>query len=105
MKVVTFGKIRIQNNIDTMFAGVNEISSIPKDNPAFHTGMMDVHDRASLLQINIMDVTPHMYVHPENMMFSAIWVATIIGIFAMLKRKKEQLKKVNLTNDIPLETH
>jgi len=96
--------IRIQNNISTMFVSVDEISSIPKDNPAFHTGMMDVHDRASLLQINIMDVTPHMYVHPENMMLSAIWVAAIIGIFTMLKRKKEQLKKVDLTNDIPLET-
>ena len=97
--------IRIQNNIDMMFISVNEISSIPKDNPAFHTGMMDVHDRASLLQINIMDVTPHMYVSPENMMLSAIWIAAIIGIFATLKRKKEQLKKVDLTNEIPLETN
>jgi cellulose synthase/poly-beta-1,6-N-acetylglucosamine synthase-like glycosyltransferase len=92
--------LRIQNNIDTMFVGIDEISSIPKDNPAFHTGMIDVHDRASLLQINIMDVTPYMYLSPANMMFSAIWIAAIIGIFAILKRKKEQLQKVDLTNDL-----
>ena len=85
--------LRIQNNIDTMFAGVDEVSSIPKDNPAYHTGMIDIHDRASLLQINIMDATPYMYVSPANMMFSAIWIAAIIGIFAILKRKKEQLQK------------
>ena len=85
--------LRIQNNIDTMFAGLDEISSIPKDNPAYHTGMIDVHDRASLLQINIMDATPYMYLSPANMMFSVIWIAAIIGIFAMLKRKKEQLQK------------
>jgi len=40
-----------------------------------------------------MDATPYMYVSPANMMFSAIWIAAIIGIFALLKRKKEQLKK------------
>jgi len=85
--------LRIQNNIDTMFTGVDEISNIPKDNSAYHTGMLDIKERASLLNINIMDATPYMYVSPANMMFSAIWIAAIIGIFAVLKRKKEQLNK------------
>ena len=85
--------LRIQNNIDTMFTGVDEISNITKDNSAYHTGMLDIKERASLLNINIMDATPYMYVSPANMMFSAIWIAAIIGIFAVLKRKKEQLNK------------
>ena len=85
--------LRIQNNIDTMFTGVDEISNITKDNSAYHTGMLDIKERASLLNINIMDATPYMYVSLANMMFSAIWIAAIIGIFAVLKRKKEQLNK------------
>ena len=85
--------LRIQNNIDTMFTGVDEISNISKDNSAYHTGMLDIKERALLLNINIMDATPYMYVSPANMMFSAIWIAAIIGIFAALKRKKEQLNK------------
>jgi predicted secreted protein with PEFG-CTERM motif len=85
--------LRIQNNIDTMILSVNEISSISKDNSAYHTGMLDINDRALLLKINIMDATPYMYVSPENMMMSIIWVAVIIGISAVLKRKKEQLQK------------
>ncbi len=89
--------IRIQNNIDAMFAGVDEISNIPKDNSAYHTGMLDINERALLLKINIMDATPYMYVSPANMMFSAIWIAAIIGIFAILKRKKEQLQKEDET--------
>jgi cellulose synthase/poly-beta-1,6-N-acetylglucosamine synthase-like glycosyltransferase len=97
--------LRIQNNIDAMFAGLDEISSIPKDNPASHTGMIDVHDRALLLQINIMDVTPYMYLSPANMMFSVIWIVAIIGIFTMLKRKKENLKKIEPTHDILLKTN
>ena len=35
----------------------------------------------------------YMYVSPANMMMSAIWIAAIIGIFAVLKRKKEQFNK------------
>ena len=42
-----------------------------------------------------MDATPYMYVSPENMMFSVIWIAAIIGIFAALKKKKEQLNKAD----------
>ena len=85
--------LRIQNNIATMVASVNEISSISKDNSAYHTGMIDITDRALLLKINIMDATPYMYVSPANMMLSAIWVAALIGIFIVLKRKKEQLQR------------
>jgi len=87
--------LRIQNNIDTMITSVNEISSISKDNSAYHTGMLDINDRAELLKTNVMDATPYMYVSPANMMMSVIWVAAIIGIFAVLKRKREQLRKVD----------
>jgi cellulose synthase/poly-beta-1,6-N-acetylglucosamine synthase-like glycosyltransferase len=87
--------LRIQNNIDSMFAGLDEISSVSKDNSAYHTGMLDINERALLLKINIMDATPYMYVSPANMMLSVIWIAAIIGIFAALKRKKEQLNKLD----------
>ena len=88
--------LRIQNNINMMLAGIDEISSISKENSAYHTGMLDINDRALILKINIMDATPYMYVSPANMMMSAIWIAAIIGIFAALKRKKEQLNKIDV---------
>ena len=97
--------LRIQNDIDAMFEGLDEIASVSKDNAAYHTGMLDINDRALLLKINIMDATPYMYVSLENMMFSAIWIAAIIGIFAMLKRKKEQLKKIDIIDNVHLKTN
>jgi len=45
-----------------------------------------------------MDATPYMYVSPANMMLSVVWLAAIIGIFAVLKRKKEQLNKSDENN-------
>ncbi|MCJ8306162.1 MAG: PEFG-CTERM sorting domain-containing protein [Nitrosopumilus sp.] len=87
--------LRIQNNIDTMITSVNDISSISKDNSAYHTAMLDINDRAEILKINIMDATPYMYVSPENMMMSVVWIAVVIGIIILLKRKKEQLQKID----------
>jgi hypothetical protein len=78
-----------------MITSVNEIASISKDNSAFHTGMLDINDRAELLKTNVMDSTPYMYVSPVNMMMSVVWVAVVIGIITLLKRKKEQLQKID----------
>jgi len=87
--------LRIQNNVNSMITSVNEISSISKNNSAYHTAMLDINSRAALLKVNVMDATPYMYVSPANMMMSVIWIAAIIGIFTVLKRKKEQLQKVD----------
>ncbi len=84
--------IRIQNAVNTMHETVEHISSVPKDSSDFHTGMIDINDRALSLRTDIMDATPYMYVSLSNMLFSIVWVAAIIGIFATLKRKKDQLK-------------
>ena len=76
-----------------MLVSVNEISAIPPNNSAYHTGMMDINNRADLLRQNIMDATPYMYVSLANVFSSIIWIAVIIGIFSALKRKRTQLKE------------
>ncbi|RMW34728.1 MAG: glycosyl transferase, partial [Nitrosopumilus sp.] len=76
---------------------IDKISTVPKDSSAYHTGMMDVSDRALLIKTNIMDATPYMYVSIANLMFTVVWIAALLGIFAALKRKKDQLKE---TDDI-----
>ena len=87
--------IRIQNNISEMIIDVDEISSLSTTTDDYATGMLDINDRSLTLRTNIMDATPYMYVSPANMMFSVVWIAAIIGIFAALKRKKEQLNKTD----------
>ncbi len=87
--------LRIQNDVNTMMASVEKISTVPRDSSAYHTGMLDVNDRAMSLRVDIMDATPYMYVQIQNIMFSAVWIVAIIFIFAALKRKKDQLKEVD----------
>jgi len=87
--------LRIQNDVNTMFTGVEKISTVPKDSSAYHTGMIDVSDRAAQLKTNIMDATPYMYVSAPNVLYSVIWIVAIIAIFTALKRKKEKLQEAD----------
>ena len=83
--------LRIENDVDSMISTLEKISVIPKDSSAYHTGMLDINEQAKILTINIRDATPYSYVSVSNIVFSTLWIAIIIGIFAALKRKKDQL--------------
>ena len=84
---------RIQADLDVMILSAEKIQTVPKDSAAFHTGMMDIHDRSMIIQENLQDAVPYMYVSVSNIIFSVAWIAVIIVIFAVLKRKKEGMKK------------
>ena len=83
---------RIQADLDVMLASAEKISVVPRDSSAFHTGMMDVSLRAKIIQKQIMDVVPYLYASITNILFSCLWIAAIIGIFTILKRKKQSLE-------------
>ena len=84
---------RIQADLDVMIISAEKIQTVPKDSAAFHTGMMDIHDRSMIIQENLQDAVPYMYVSVSNIIFSVAWIAVIIVIFAVLKKKKEGMKK------------
>ncbi len=85
--------IRIQNDVNSMLKSVNTLSAIPQDNSAYHTGMIDIYDKAFQLRLNIMDATPYMYMSIANLFTGMIWIAVIITIFTALKRKRTHLKE------------
>ncbi len=82
----------MQRDLSTMQDTIDKISTTSPDSAAFHTGMLNIHAQAITLVFNLLDATPYMYVSISNMLFGSIWVAVIIGIFAVLKRKKDKLK-------------
>lgn len=83
--------LRIERDVDNMIANAETISGISEDNAAFQTGMTNIGERALAIRQNIMDATPYMFVSVSNIVFSTMWIAAILGIFAALKRKKDQL--------------
>lgn len=85
----------MQKDLSTMSSTVDKISTTSPDTAAFHTGMLNVHSQAIAIVFNLLDATPYMYVSVSNMLFGSIWVAVIIGIFALLKKKKQSLDKTD----------
>jgi nucleoside recognition membrane protein YjiH len=61
---------------------------------------LDINAQATILKENLMDATPYMYVSVSNIVFSTLWIAVIIGIFAALKRKKDQIAMVDETSGV-----
>ncbi|GBF24851.1 glycosyltransferase AglE [archaeon MnTg01] len=90
----------IQQDLDSMIIRAEEIAAVPTDSSSFHTGMDAVSDRAFALQQNLEDVTPYMYVNFINVVLSAVWIAAILGIFAVLNRRKRQLQTTDATDGI-----
>ncbi len=91
---------RIQLDLDVMITNVELIATVPRDSSVFNTGMIDLSDRSLVLQENLEDLTPYMYVNFINIVLAAVWIAAILGIFAVLKRRKEKLQTTDATDGI-----
>ncbi|HKC79220.1 MAG TPA: hypothetical protein VKB83_03935, partial [Nitrosopumilaceae archaeon] len=63
-------------------------------------GMLDIHFQAQAIETNLLDAIPYMYVSFSNVVFSSVWIAAIMGIFAVIKRKKERLKAYEISDEV-----
>jgi cellulose synthase/poly-beta-1,6-N-acetylglucosamine synthase-like glycosyltransferase len=91
---------RIQNDIDSMIASVEGVRNEPVNSETFNTTMLNIHLAAIQMRQNLMDATPYMYASFSNIVFSSMWIAAILGIFAVLKRKKDKLKTYDKSEDV-----
>ena len=83
-----------------MISSMEEISSVPRDSSSFNTGIRVVQEQDFALYRNIEDATPYMYASFSNIVFSAVWIAALMGIFALLKRKKEHMKSFEMSGEV-----
>jgi hypothetical protein len=91
---------RIQEDVDSMIASVEELTGEPSNKADFNTAMLHLQVGAIQIRQNLMDATPYMYASFSNIVFSSVWIAAILGIFAIMKRKKEQLKAYDKSDDV-----
>ena len=92
--------VRIQSDLDTMLISAEKIAAVPTDSAAYHTGMLDINGRAMTIQTNLADAIPYMYVSFSNIIFSSIWIAAILGIFAVLNKKKQKIQEYDVSKDV-----
>ena len=92
--------VRIQTDLDTMIISAEKITAVPTDSAAYHTGVTDIRERGSVIQENLADAIPYMYVSFSNIIFTSIWIAAILAIFAVLNKKKQELKEYDVSKDV-----
>jgi hypothetical protein len=91
---------RMQKDVDSMIVSVEELVGEPSNKADFNTAMMHLQGGALQIRQNLMDATPYMYASFSNIVFSSIWIAAILGIFAIMKRKKEHLEAYDKSDDV-----
>jgi hypothetical protein len=91
---------RMQSDVAEAIVLIEVISTVPKDSSVFHTGLLDLKESADVLKDNIEDATPYMYASVSNIVFASVWMVAILAIFAILKRKKDQLKAYDPSEDV-----
>ena len=91
---------RIQTDLNVMIVSAEKITAVPTDSAAYHTGITDIRERASVLHENLADAIPYMYVSFSNIIFSSIWIAALLVIFAVLNKKKQQMKEYDFSKDV-----
>ncbi len=91
---------RIQRDLNSMIASIEGVRNEPVNSEAFNTAMLNIHYAAIQMRQNLMDATPYMYASFSNIVFSSVWIAAILGIFAVLKKKKDRLRAYDTSEDI-----
>jgi hypothetical protein len=87
----------IQNELDAMLLRANSISSLELHSAAYNTGLADLHNSIKIIEYNLIEATPYLYVSFTNIVLSAIWIAIILFIFALMKRGREKFKEYENT--------
>lgn len=85
----------IQMELDRVLSRANSIASLEPHSSAYSTGMNDVHVTLAAIQEDVIDAVPYMYVSTTNMAISAVWIAIILGLFAVMRRGRSRFQELD----------
>jgi cellulose synthase/poly-beta-1,6-N-acetylglucosamine synthase-like glycosyltransferase len=87
----------IQEELNAMVLRTKYISSVEPNSAAYNTGLEDLHQSIKIVESDLEEASPYLYLSITNIIISSIWVSVIILIFAALKRGGSKLKEYERT--------
>ena len=75
--------LRIENDVDRILRGVHKVSEVPADTSAYHAGMLDINESASMLKENLTDARVFLYGSLTNVFFTFLWLIGATGLTKM----------------------
>ncbi|HKZ62137.1 MAG TPA: hypothetical protein VJZ68_06970 [Nitrososphaera sp.] len=83
----------IQRTLDDILARANSISSLEPYSTEYNTGLYDIHASMKAIQEDLVEATPYLYVSFTNIMLSAVWIAIILALFAIMRRGRAKFRE------------
>jgi hypothetical protein len=83
----------IQRTLDDIVARANSISSLEPYSTEYNTGMYDMHASIQDIENQLVDATPYLYVSFTNIMLSAVWIAIILAVLAIMRRGRAKFRQ------------
>jgi len=83
----------IQRNLDDIVARANSIASMEPFSTEYNSGMLDIHVSLDFIQQDMIDAMPYLYVSFTNIMLSAVWIAIILALFAIIRRGRARFRE------------
>jgi hypothetical protein len=78
----------IRAELSNILTRADALSKMPPHSQAYNMAMMDMHGTVDGIEANLTEALPYMYVSLANITLGALWVATIIAIFAALRKAR-----------------
>jgi hypothetical protein len=88
----------IQRNLDEIVARANSIASMEPYSTEYNSGMLDIHVSLEIIQQDMTDAMPYFYVSFMNIMLSAVWIAVILALFAIIRRGRARFREQEYEN-------
>jgi len=82
----------IQNDLDAMLFRTVALSSVKPNSAAYNTGLEDLHGSIKIIESNLEEATPYIYVSFTNILLGGLWIGIIMLIFASLRRGRSKLE-------------
>jgi hypothetical protein len=83
----------IQKELNSILSRANSISSLEQYSTEYNTGMTDMHLSLKAIQEDLIEAMPYLYVSTTNIMFSIVWIAVILGLFAIMRRGRAKFRE------------
>lgn len=88
----------IQGNLKDIVARANSIASMEPHSTEYNSGMLDIHVSLEIIQQDMIDAMPYLYVSFTNIMLSVVWIAIILVLFALIRRGRARFREQEYEN-------
>ena len=88
----------IQESLNDIVTRANSIASMGPYSAEYNSGMLDIHGSLEIIQQDMIDAMPYLYVSFTNIMLNVVWIAIILALFVLIRRGRARFREQEYEN-------